>query len=48
MEWTFKPGLRITLSAGVAGSDGGEDVVKAADDNLYKAKKNGKNQVCAG
>lgn len=48
MEWTFKGGLRITLSAGVASSVGVEDVVKCADDNLYKAKMNGKNQVYAG
>lgn len=32
-------------SLGYAGSEDGDNVVKRADDNLYKSKKNGKNQV---
>lgn len=45
MTWSFQEGFRITISSGVASSVGVEDVVKVADDNLYKAKMNGKNQV---
>jgi diguanylate cyclase (GGDEF)-like protein len=41
--------LRISVSIGVAGSDKGptgpEDVLKAADKALYRAKKAGRNQV---
>lgn len=46
MDWPFKVGLQITLSIGIASSTDGEDVVKSADENLYKAKTNGKNQAC--
>lgn len=42
-EWDF--GAKTTLSLGCAVSEDGDDVVKRADDNLYKSKKNGKNQV---
>jgi len=43
-------GHRVTVSIGVGmfpseGAKTGEDVVKAADENLYVAKRNGKNQV---
>ncbi len=43
-------GQRVTVSIGVGmlpndGAKTGEDLVKAADENLYAAKRNGKNQV---
>ncbi len=42
-EWDF--GAKTTISLGCAVSEDGDNVVKRADDNLYKSKKNGKNQV---
>ena len=44
-EWDFAPDVKLTLSIGTAKGRGNDDVVKAADNNLYKAKANGKNQV---
>lgn len=44
-EWDFAPDVKLTLSIGTAKGRGNDDVVKAADNNLYKAKTNGKNQV---
>ena len=44
-EWDFAPDVKLTLSIGTAKGRGYDDVVKAADNNLYKAKTNGKNQV---
>src|SRR5918996_2720145 len=41
--------IAVTVSIGVAGSDGGgeapDDVVRAADEALYRAKQGGRNQV---
>ncbi|ROR18485.1 diguanylate cyclase (GGDEF)-like protein [Comamonas sp. BIGb0124] len=43
------PGLKITLSIGVADTqqtmESGEDVLKLADAALYRAKRNGRNQI---
>jgi diguanylate cyclase (GGDEF)-like protein len=40
----------VTVSIGVAGTDGGtvvpEDIVRQADEALYRAKQGGRNQVC--
>ncbi|SDB24474.1 diguanylate cyclase (GGDEF) domain-containing protein [Pseudobutyrivibrio sp. YE44] len=43
--WEFAPDLVITLSVGTATGQGGDEVVKQADENLYHSKQNGKNQV---
>ncbi len=43
------PGLRITLSIGVASSDGVDQhdrLLSRADEALYRAKKGGRNRVC--
>src|SRR5262249_50699064 len=46
-----QPGGRVTVSAGVAtfpwDAQSHEDLVKCADDNLYKAKQGGRNRVVA-
>ena len=46
-----QPGGRVTISAGVAtfpwDAQTDETVVKAADENLYKAKQGGRNRVVA-
>jgi diguanylate cyclase (GGDEF)-like protein len=46
-----QPGGRVTISAGVAtfpwDAQSDEALVKAADDNLYKAKEGGRNRVVA-
>ena len=34
---------KITVSIGIGPYKQGEDVVKSADDNLYKAKESGRN-----
>lgn len=42
-------GLKVTVSAGVANCDFNESLdksIKKADEGLYKAKSNGRNQVC--
>jgi len=41
--WDF--GDSVTVSIGAAVGSGKADVLKEADDNLYKSKNNGKNQV---
>lgn len=44
------PELKVTISAGVASSEKGEDLqslVKRADESLYKAKATGRNKVVA-
>ena len=43
--WEFAPGKVITISLGTATGSGNDDVVKMADDNLYRAKTSGKNKV---
>lgn len=47
-----QPGGRVTISAGVAtfpwDAQSDEALIKAADDNLYKAKEGGRNRVVAG
>ena len=44
-KWDFDPNLTITISLGIAKGVGSNDVLKRADDNLYRAKRNGKNIV---
>ena len=44
-KWDFDPDLTITISLGIAKGVGSNDVLKRADDNLYRAKHNGKNLV---
>lgn len=42
--------LRVTVSAGVAvwdGREGGDQLYKRADSQLYEAKRQGRNRVCA-
>jgi diguanylate cyclase (GGDEF)-like protein len=44
---TFIYGMKITISIGIAEhTDGFESTFKKADENLYKAKKEGRNRVC--
>ncbi|WP_051204741.1 GGDEF domain-containing protein [Butyrivibrio sp. VCD2006] len=43
--WEFGENTVVTLSLGVATGKGDTDVLKQADDNLYKAKEIGKNMV---
>ena len=43
--WEFGDKLVVTISVGVASGKGKDDVLKLADDNLYKAKDGGKNRV---
>jgi diguanylate cyclase (GGDEF)-like protein len=49
-DWaTFAPGLAVTISIGLSGHEGGQDVataLKAVDQLLYAAKQGGRNQVC--
>jgi diguanylate cyclase (GGDEF)-like protein len=51
-DWSaIRPGLAVTISAGVAGSDEAEDpdaLLATADTRLYAAKHAGRNRVCAG
>jgi diguanylate cyclase (GGDEF)-like protein len=51
-DWSaVRPGLAVTISAGVAGSDEAEDpdaLLATADTRLYAAKHAGRNRVCAG
>ena len=47
-EWKEVPGLTVTISGGITSCDGYEDanlVMHDADSLLYKAKKDGKNQI---
>jgi diguanylate cyclase (GGDEF)-like protein len=42
--------LRVTVSAGLAiwdGRESGEDLYRRADKQLYEAKRQGRNRVCA-
>jgi diguanylate cyclase (GGDEF)-like protein len=44
------PGLAVTVSAGVASAEAGktfEEILKRADEALYKAKQTGRNKVVA-
>eukprot|EP00913_Durusdinium_trenchii_P006054 g5666.t1 len=50
-DWPGKPSRPVTISAGVAGSDGqtstGRDEwIELADKNLYRAKSQGRNRAC--
>lgn len=43
--------FKVTLSGGVveaSGEDCPEDIIRAADDALYRAKRGGRNQICRG
>jgi len=42
-------GVKVTMTFGIAYADhrGGQDIIKAADHNLYQGKNNGKNCVVA-
>jgi diguanylate cyclase (GGDEF)-like protein len=47
----IQPGLRVTISAGVATDDGEldiDDLMRQADQRLYQAKNSGKNRVVTG
>jgi len=44
-RWEFCEDLVITLSIGIATGHGNEDVLKKADENLYKSKQSGKNKI---
>lgn len=46
MQWDFTD-ESITISVGVALGRGSEDVLEAADNNLYESKRNGRNCVTA-
>lgn len=47
---TASKGIEVTVSIGAAEfsslNDSSENLIKAADEQLYKAKKNGRNRVC--
>ncbi len=48
IQFAKTPGLSVTISAGVASAEAGrtfEEILKRADDCLYKAKKGGRNRV---
>jgi diguanylate cyclase (GGDEF)-like protein len=51
-EANREQGRRVTVSIGVASSgeglDSAELLIQAADENLYRAKREGRNRVCAG
>lgn len=44
-KWDFDPKKVITLSLGIAGGSGNDDVVSMADEKLYISKNSGKNCV---
>ena len=47
---TFGPSLKVTISIGVAATSDARrlgDLIELADQALYRAKENGRNQVCA-
>ena len=43
--WEFGDNLIVTISEGVATGGGKDDILKLADENLYKAKEKGKNRI---
>ena len=43
--WPFGEQLVITVSGGVASGSGETDVLKKADENLYRSKEGGRNRV---
>ncbi|MBM3679144.1 MAG: diguanylate cyclase [Actinobacteria bacterium] len=49
-EWSrIHPGIRVTVSIGLAWSgeaDTPDELVFVADERLYEAKEEGRNQVC--
>ena len=55
IEHTQSPFGHITISAGIcvsslsekADKDGWQDMIKEADERLYRAKSNGRNQICS-
>jgi len=46
----FEAGLKITISGGIKlfGKESADELIDAADQNLYLAKKNGRNQIVIG
>jgi diguanylate cyclase (GGDEF)-like protein len=48
-DWSLvRPGLAVTLSAGVAQEDTAAQALSVADRRLYEAKRAGRNRVVAG
>ena len=43
--WQFGDNYIVTISVGVATGERTDDLLKRADENLYKAKEEGKNRV---
>ena len=45
IKWPFDEDLHITISAGIASGSGDTDVLKRADECLYRAKEGGRNKL---